>query len=239
MKNYLVVLILSALFPQTGSLPLSTVHGSHPLITTDTVIRIPETSAHSALHDLLAVAYDNHIPMGITLGDGPDEDICRATLDVQAGTMKIGELMAAIAAAAPRYGTNIQNGVLEVAPTAPSDAAVRFMNIRLNHFQSGSGDHRSLGLPLWRAIRGILAPGEGSNFVYPVSLSAETVQGVDVTNETVESIMDMIVDKGNGGVWILNSSQVKILSPEAPIPYEIYGYVGEDRSIVLNLGCAR
>jgi len=238
MKRYSAVLILSVLFQQTGSLPFPIARGNHPEVTDDTIIRISEAPAHSALHDLLVIAFDNHIPLGITVGDTRDTDICGASLKLQRGTVTVAELIAAIEAAEPRYRAAIENGVLAVIPTTLSDATAQFFNTRLAHFQSASGPHQFLGLALWRSVRSVLSPGEGDNVVHPVALSAETVQGMDVQSETVRAILDMIVDEGNGGTWILNASQIKILSGDTPMPYEVYGYVGEDRSFLSNQVCS-
>jgi hypothetical protein len=62
---------------------------------------------------------------------------------------------------------------------------------------------------------------------------------MDVRDETVKSILNMIVDKGGGGVWVLHTSQLKILSAETPMPYEIEGYNGDNGSIAANLSCSK
>jgi hypothetical protein len=72
-----------------------------------------------------------------------------------------------------------------------------------------------------------------------MSLSAETVAGVSATNRTVRSLLNMIVDKGAGGAWILWSAELKTLSPATPMPYEIHGYVGEEQSFASGLKCIK
>jgi hypothetical protein len=238
MKKRLAVLVLLSLQFAAAQLTVP----NRPLLTEDTVIHIPEASAHPALHDLLGIAFDNHIPMSIIVGEAdahPDTDICQYSLVLMRGDMTIAELIRAIEAAGP-YRAKIQNGVLEVSPVTPSADTAHFLNMRLAHFKSGAGDHQSLGIHLWQWVRVTLSPGVSTDFSHLGSLSAETVKGINATDVNVKTILDTVVGEGNGGVWVLNASRTKALSADSPMPFEVYGFMGkENRPTVTNLGCSR
>jgi hypothetical protein len=239
MKTLLAVLISSALFPQSGGQPFPLAHGTHPPIMLETTIRVPEVATRSALSDLVTIGLENHIPIGIIVEDSPDTYICSTPLNLRHGTMTIAELIAVVDSTVPRYRADLQNGVLDVAPASLPDGVAQLLKLKLSNFRSTPEPHQFLGLDLWKSIRGVLAPGLGLNIVRGVSLSAETVTGMDVTNENVKSVLNMIVDKGNGGVWILDASKIKELSPETPMPYEIYGYLGDNQSLKSAVTCSK
>ncbi len=236
---YLAVLALSVLFQQSGALPFSPDHSGHRLVNLDTVIRVQEGSAGSAFTELAAIGFDNHIPIGIVLGGAKGSDICGTTLDLKPGEMTVAELIATIRARMPGYQADLKRGVLDISPTPLPDHAAAFLGLSIGHFHSDPEPLSLLGRNLWPHIRGVIAPGEGTDMSGLFSLSAERVEGMDVANETVESILNRIVDKGNAGMWILKASKLKALSSETAMPYEIYGYVGEDRSLAVNLTCGR
>ena len=238
MKTFLVVLMSGVLFQQSAPAYFPVAHGSHASVLLSTVIRVPESS-RSALSDLVAIGFENHIPTGITVAHTPDRDPCGTPLNLKPGTMTVADLISVIGATMPGYRAGLQNGVLEVAPIPLSDGTSQFLAMKLPKFQSSPAPHQLLGLTLWGLIQGVLAPGQGTNIVHPMSLSAETVTGMNIKDGTVKSVLDMIVDKGNGGVWILKSSQIKTLSAESPMPYEIYGYVGDSQSLASNMACSK
>jgi len=239
MKMFLAFVISGALVQQADFTPLPVPQVSHRPVMLDTTVHVPDTSSGSAFRELVAVGLENHIPLGITLLDTQNSDICRVPLNLNHGTMTVAELIAAIKATLPGYRVELQQGVLDVTPTQLPDGAARFMETRLAPFQSAAETHQDIGYDLWRPIYGILAPGAGTNSSHLISLSAERVPAMDVRDETVKSILNMIVDKGGGGVWVLHTSQLKTMSAETPMPYEIQGYTGDHGSIAANLSCSK
>ena len=238
MKMFLVVLMSGVLFQQSAPTYFHIAHGRHASVLLSTVIRVPVTS-RSALSDLVAIGFENHIPTGITVAHTPDRDTCGTPLNLKPGTMTVADLISEIGATMPGYRADLQNGVLEVAPTPLSEGTSQFLSMKLPKFQSPPAPHQLLGLTLWGFIQNVLSPGRGTNVVHPLSLSAETVTGMNIKDGTVKSVLDMIVDKGNGGGWILKSSQIETLSAESPMPFEIYGYVGDSQSLASSLACSK
>jgi hypothetical protein len=239
MKMFLAFVISSALVQQADFTPLPVSQVSHRPVVLGTTVHVSDTSSGSAFSDLVAVGLENHIPLGITLMDTPNSDICRVPLNLKQGTMTVAELIHAIEEVAPGYQVQLQKGVLDVTPGQLPDSTTRFLEMKLAHFQSAPETHQDIGYDLWRPIFGILAPGAGTNSSHLTSLSAERVPAMDVRDETVESILNLIVDSGGGGVWVLRTSQLKTLSAETPMPYEIHGYTGDHGSIAANLTCSK
>jgi hypothetical protein len=239
MKTFLAVLVSAALLQQSNLQYNPVATTTHPVVTPTTEIRIPETSVHCSFNALVTIGMENHIPMGIIVGDTPNTEICGTSLNLKQKTMTMAELIAAIKAALPHYHVDLQNGVLEISPAKLSKGTAQLLNMQLVHFHSAPEPHTEQGHTLWWAIYGVIAPGAGYAASYLGSLSTETVPGIDASNQNVKTILDMIVDKGNGGVWILYSSKIKRLSPEIETPFDIYGYASDNSVLLEHLTCLK
>ncbi|HVC47521.1 MAG TPA: hypothetical protein VND90_09775 [Terracidiphilus sp.] len=228
MKVLSALAISAVLLQHSIPPPNPAAQGVHRAVRLNTTVHVLETSAGSAFSDLVAVGLQNHLPIGIVVGEGPDSDICRVPLNFTQETMTVADLIAVIEAGMPGYRAEIQNGVLDIAPKQLPDNTARFLEMRLARFQAAPQTQTVMGFTLWGSIDGILAPRAGRDLNILLSMSAETVPGMDVSNASVKSILNKIVDEGNGGVWVLRTSQLKTLSAETRMPYDIDGYVGED-----------
>ena len=93
MKTFLAVLISAALLQQSSSSYNPVATTTHPVITPATEIRIPENFVHCSFNTLVAIGLENHIPMGIVVGDTPDTEICGIPLNLKQKTMTIAELL--------------------------------------------------------------------------------------------------------------------------------------------------
>jgi hypothetical protein len=228
MKVLSAIAVSALLLQHPSPPPNPAARGVHPAVRPGATIHLPDTSTGSAFSDLLALGLHNHLPIGIVVGDGPDLNICRTPLRFTQGTMTVAELIGAIEVAVPGYQAEIQNGVLDLTPNEPSDNTARFLAMRLTHFEIAPQAHQEMGYMLWGAVYGLLAPSAGRNLSHLRSMSAETVPGIDVSNASVKSILNKIVDEGNGGVWVLRTSPLKTLSADTGNPIEVHGYVGEE-----------
>jgi hypothetical protein len=237
MKTCLAILISAALLQQSSTHYYPVATTTHPVATLATEIRIPETSASCTFNTLVAIGLENHIPMGIIVGDTPDTEICKTPLNLKQKTMTVAELIADLKIALPHYQADLQNGELEISPAKLPQGTAQYLELKIAHFQSKPDSHAVLALTLWMSIQRILAPDANINF--DIFSSGETVPVIDVSNQDVKTILNMIVDKGNGGVWILQSSKIKSLTHETGMPFEIYGYGGGGPALAEHLTCLK
>lgn len=235
MKVFSAIAISALLLQQSTARPNPSAQGVHRAISLYSTVQISKASAGSAFSDLVAVGLQNHLPIGIVIGEGQDQDICRVRLNFTQETMTVADLIALIDAGLPGYQAELKNGVLDLTPNQLSDNTARFLGMRLARFHAPPQPQLDMGYALWGYIYGILAPEAGRNLSHLGSMSAETEPGIDVSNASVESILNRIVDKGNGGLWFLRTSQLRTLSAETRMSYDIRGYVGEGS--VLRVRC--
>lgn len=200
---------------------------TQPSLSMDTIIRVGDSLSGKAFQNVLTLAQQNRIPLGIVVQDSPPEALCENSLTLEPGTMTISDLIAAVQSSAPGYVVQITNGVLEIHPKMSPTNVSAFLDLKISRFQSPPRPLVLLGSSLWMGIRGVIAPGESTATDMLFSLSAETVPGLNITNQSINTILDTIARKGSGGVWVLHAAKLKVLSDKTPMPYEIHGYVGE------------
>jgi hypothetical protein len=229
------LLIFGVFAQQLGAHGLQETNATHAPVTLGLVLHVRDKLNEPALRTLLEIGVDNHIPIGLVLAAAPDTSICKKPLNLSERELKIADLITAIDSL-PDYRAYLQDGVLDIVPISPPSNTAMLLDMRLSEFRSSAEPHSIMGSNLWMFIRAVLAPTEGTVGGGLSSTTVERVPGIDVTNQTVKSILNSIVDKGSGGVWILRSSTIKNLSSATPKPYEIYGYVGEEQ-LVQSIGC--
>lgn len=198
---------------------------THPRLSEDTIIRVG--GAGKTFQNLLTIAQQNRIPLGVVVGPGRSEAICERSLSLEPGDRKVSDLIAAVRSSTPGYEAQIASGVLEIRPEKLQVGVSTFLDLHITRFESHPKPHVGLGSSLWMAIRGVIAPGKGTDTETLVSLDAEKVPGLTLTDQSVHSILDTIASAGSGGIWVLHAAKLTVLSDMTPVPYEIHGYVGE------------
>jgi hypothetical protein len=73
-------------------------------------------------------------------------------------------------------------------------------------------------------IRGVLIPKEGSGFVGGSRNETTVVSAFSVSNASVESILDLIVKKAQGGLWVMREPPRDWLTHPDGMPFDIFGY---------------
>lgn len=231
----LAIVLLAALIQQPGLDPRQVTHQKHPRVQPETILAVQPAESQSAFQQLLKIGVANHMPIGMVIGVEPS--ICRAPLALNSDQQTVKELIANINTNLPGYHASLQDGVLEVLPTALPDEVSTLLNMRLQSVGIPANSIDMMGSELWMHIRLMLAPDQGATFGGMSSSLLEIAPGFQVTNQTVNSILNRVVDAANGGVWILQTSMVKKDLPSTTQqPYEIYGYVGEEQRVT-NLKC--
>ena len=231
-----VMVAWAVLAAQSSPQVMQVTSNTHPSITPNSVLHLAKPSGESAFRDLLTVGVDNHMPIGFVIGAEPS--ICQVSFERKEGDVTVAELIAMINAQVPGYYADLHGGVINIIPKPLPEKTATFLNIRLTEFHSEPAPHNLLGANLWMFIRSVLAPDQGTGFVGGTSSAAERVPGMNMSNQTVQSILNAIVDKGSGGLWILYTSKIKLLSSETVKPYEIYGYVGAEQYLKSAMQCS-
>jgi hypothetical protein len=231
MLTFFAVLISGIFTQQLGAHGLQVTTVTHAPVTLTSVLHLHKASTGPAFRDLLTIGVDNHIPIGLVLATAPKTSICNVSLELREGDITVAELITAIDSKLPDYRADLQNGVLNIIPTSLSTDTATLLDMRLSEFRSSPEPHSIIGSNLWMFIRAVIAPAEGTVGGGLSSTMVERVPGIDVTNQDVRSILNLIVDKGSGGAWILHSAMIKNLSSSTPRPYEIYGYIGEEQFV--------
>lgn len=190
-----------------------------------------------ALPTLLRVARNNHLPLGIVLESSPDQGICDGSLKLVSGEVTISELLSKVNAAMPRYHAHLQGGMIYVRPIDIPQAAGQLLSFKLNRFDQPPETHAQLGANLWMNIRLTIAPNEAASGSGFGSTMAEKVPAISMTDSSVETILDRIVDQGDGAMWVLYSGHIKSLASTVLRPFDIYGYVGPDGFTALTKMC--
>jgi len=236
MKILVAVLTAGFLAQQPVRRAFQVTYDKHPPIALNTALQLEGASTEPAFRELLTIGVDNHMPIGIVLGAEPS--LCYVPLEDSPGKITVAELIATINAKVPGYRAELQDGVLDIAPVDLPSEVARLLDMRLAEFHSGDDLHTLMGSTLWTFIRAAIAPDEGTAGGGQSSTMVEKVPGMSVTDQTVRSILNSIVDKGSGGAWILHTSKVTDLDSTRQRPYEIYGYVGEEQHVKSELKCS-
>lgn len=225
---YLCVLMMA--YPMQG---LSDKGESSRKLTQESIITVTNRG-QSAFETLIATVVDNRIPFGIVVDDR--HYICQEHIGGTGRMESMTQFVNDLVSSMPTYTITFASGVLNVIPKKLNPPAERLLRINIPQFQSEADSHQGLGVNLWMYIRAVIAPKEGTFYAGASSTARETVNGIEVQNQDVRSILNTIVSKGNGGIWILKSDAIKDLSVSTPRPYELKGYVGEEQTI-LGLSC--
>jgi hypothetical protein len=144
--------------------------------------------------------------------------------------------IAEINSTVPGHKAEFERGVLKVYPLDANKTTQTFLNLHIPEFHSRPDTHQGLGIDLWMFIRAAIAPGQGTGFVGGSSTKREIVPAMDVTDQSVDTILDTIARKGAGAAWVLQSSKIEELSQSTPRPYDILGY-SENQQALRSLSC--
>ena len=190
---------------QTGSAS----NTEHPVLSMDTAIQVNDVSSDTVFQGLLRIARENQIPMGIVVADSPEEVVCEKHLTLGSGKKSIADLVSDLRYVVPAYKSQITEGVLEITPNISSKNLSQFLDLRLEQFRTNSEPHVLLADSLWTWIRARIAPGSGSNSETLFSLNAPKVRALNLTDRSVNSILDTIAKEGAGAAWVLHASKLE------------------------------
>jgi hypothetical protein len=232
-----ILLIAALLGQQLGPNGLQITQATHPAVSFPMNIHVGGITKPTAFNSLVTIGTANHLPMGIVVGQSPDSALCKGTLQFDVSDVSLDALIRRISIGIPGYAAELDNGVLIIKPLSMPATAVKLLQLQISEFRSSPEPLSILGSHLWIYVRGLIAPEEGTTAGGLSSTSVERVSGIQVKDQTVQGILDLIVDKGSGGVWIFDSAMLKELNGRTPMPYLVFGYVGEEHFLEDTLRC--
>lgn len=219
-RKRLALLTLCVFVPTIGASVSEVRRGA---ISLDTEITVPGNQI--LFSELLSVAHTNSIPLGVTVDSG--HQFCKQQLTGGRRTLRLADYIDQINALPVNYRAALTNGVLEVHPAFDPEAR-RFLDLMISEFHTKPDTQDGLGVRLWMWIRSVIAPGEGTGFTGASSTQREIVEGINSSHASVQSLLNQIVSKGKGGVWVLQSSQVQALDNRTVLPYRIVPYANPE-----------
>lgn len=204
-----------------------------------TVLRIPNQVVGAGYSSLVTVARTNHVALGIVLDDSRNKDVCNVPMNLGPGDLTVGSLIAILNSRLSGQKASLQNGVINITPVSIPKGTAKLLDLRIKKFESNAITHSSQGDALWMYIRGTIVPGQASFSAGPMSTQSERVGNVSANEQTVKTVLNVIVAQGNRGAWMLRVAEVGTPLSTSPQPYEVYDYQGSGAQLQEKLGCAR
>jgi hypothetical protein len=86
-------------------------------------------------------------------------------------------------------------------------------------------------------LRAVLIPSQGSAFVGGLQKGAEEIPPLDMSDVTVQSALNYVVTRGQGGIWIMHSVPKGWRSDPVKMPFTAISYSG-DESRLRQVSCS-
>jgi hypothetical protein len=206
-------------------------------VTASTLIHVVNPIHSRGYLGLIEATAANALPLGIVLDASPETGTCSHHFDLPAGDIPLSSLIRVINSSFPNHRAMLRNGVLEITPWPLPPHVGDFLNLKLDHFRSNADTDEGHSVSLWMWVRAVIAPHEGTAYEGFSSSHPETVQPLELREQSVEAILNDIAGLGKGGLWILRAADLKTLSPSTPIPFMVYDYVGSQPGAQGVLAC--
>jgi hypothetical protein len=176
----------------------------------------------SALDTLVDLGYRDKIPMGIVIeGDA----LCTHQLSASSSSSSIGELISNISGQIPGYMGELNDGVLFIHPISSEPGTATALDFMIPRFSTpDSSSAQELGINLWMGIRALLVPAEGSAFAGGGIYRKELIPPIDISNASVRMILDLIVAKGQHGLWTMHTVPATWQKTPNTNPFWFYMY---------------
>lgn len=181
-------------------------------------------SSSNMLSALVEMGSKNQIPIGIVI---EGDSLCTARPTSSDAPSTINDLMVEIKSQIPGYTAEIRDNTLFVHPKAMTAPTIDVLNLLIPSFRTDPENVHAIQIALWMYIRAVLVPQQGSAFEGEIPEGAEVLPSIQMSNSTVEEILDRVVTVGQGGLWIMHKVPVTWSSNPTSIPYGLYSYSGQ------------
>jgi len=187
----------------------------------------------NALDYLIDMGLRNNVSLGIVI---EGDSLCAHRFKESNEESTLRNLIAQIEAQVPGYTGEVRSGSVFVHPKTMQPQTMAVLSLVVPEFSTQKSDPQQVGVSLWMYIRAVLVPNEGSAFVGGSRSHEEAIDPFEITNATVESILDLIMTKEKGGLWVMHQVPPDWLLNPKSVPYELYQYSG-DQDLIRSLTC--
>ncbi len=187
----------------------------------------------TAIDTLVDVAVLNAIPVGIVI---EGENLCKYRIDGRPDDT-VEQLMDSLERNIPGYTAKIKNGVLLVEPEKVTSGTQRSLDVVIPRFGAEQPESmEKLSIDLWFFIRAVLVPDRSSAFSGGLQKDGEALSAFQLSNVTVEEILDYLVTKKAGGLWAISKVPDGWMANPSIIPYKVVSYSGNS-ALAAKLKC--
>ena len=201
----------------------------HPPETDDSFLDraiAPFYSNHEHAFDaILRFGRENNIPLGVVVSD----QLCSTVLsDFRTEHAPARKVLDELAKNLPSYHWKLEDQVVVFAPDKLPEATLQFLAIEPHPYAIPEETLQGQTAYAWMNIRAVLKPQEGTAFNFLSSPRSEKWPALALSNITIEQILDRLVARKTGGVWILlpfkDLSQVSDYRPFSVMGYSDTGF---------------
>jgi hypothetical protein len=218
MLSVIAMALVSALFVGTDVASQAKGPGKSldPLVSAFAVRGIPASTA------LLKLSKTGNVPIGIVV---QGEELCSTQVSYSAENSPASVIASGIAAQVPGYAASgAGSSLIVIGPISPAPVTSKFLGL-IDKRYAVKGNLQTLATMLWVHILAILRPDQGSAGSILGSTN-DRVFGVELTDASVEQILDRIATETNG-TWILRPLPPKLDDLEGEAPFEIFSEFGK------------
>lgn len=237
MKLYAVFLVAALPVMQAGHVPSGGPSTEVKVWSLDDWVRaVPLNRQATPAENLVELGIANHLPTGIVGNAIRTPSLCVSGFDLPSGAMTVRDLIQQLNNGLPGMKAALNEGTLEIIPDTPQQGTTELLRLHLD-FRSPPQTRFMVGVNLWGWIRAKLYPELGSAYAGGLPAS-KMISAVSVRDTSVETILNILVQSQGGGLWYLDTADLKVFDPRKSQPFVLYGYDG-DEAYLRSLGICK
>jgi hypothetical protein len=158
-----------------------------------------ESHGGPAMNAILRFGIENGIPLRlIASGD----HLC-SKIELTVRNQTAGEVVDAIVKQVDGYQWSVKDGVLAIEPRTLSSSTAKLLTTQIPQFHVGPATTQDFEQLLWMFTKAVINPQKGYLLGHIDSADAAKIPRVEMSDATVEQILDNVVKQGGAGAWIL------------------------------------
>jgi hypothetical protein len=177
--------------------------GTHDSLLDRTVAQF-SSDQEPAFEAILRFGRENNIPLGIIIGG----QFCSIVLvDFRTERAPLRTVLEELAKKLPSYHWKLEDQVVVFAPDNVPEATVQFLAVDPPPYAIPEETLQGQALYAWMNIRAVLRPQEGTAVNILSSAHSEKWPALTLSHLTIRQVLDRLVARNAGGVWILRPFQ--------------------------------
>ncbi len=206
-------------------------------ISMQTPVQLDFNNTRPAFRQIIDIAVQQHIPLGIVVGPSLHETLCEAPPIVNMHINSLGDLVKAINSTITGYKASVTDETLNITPATYSEEAKDLLSLNIQNFHAEASTFNIVASDLWMYVRGAVAPNETTFGGGLSSTQAEKITFNAGGTRTVQSLLNGIVRMGSGGVWVLYDNGLKDPVSQKSRPFVVMGYLNQETLIEEKTAC--